>query len=64
MFVKELESALVDERIDLAVHSLKDMPSSLPSEFALAAVPPREDPSDALVSRNGATLESLTVARV
>jgi hydroxymethylbilane synthase len=59
VFVKELESALVDERIDLAVHSLKDMPSSLPSEFALAAVPPREDPSDALVSRNGATLESL-----
>lgn len=59
VFVRELEAALLDERIDLAVHSLKDMPSSLPSEFTLAAVPPREDPRDALVSRDGATLESL-----
>lgn len=59
VFVRELEAALLDERIDLAVHSLKDMPSSLPGEFALAAVPPREDPRDALVSRDGATLESL-----
>ena len=59
VFVKELESALLDERIDLAVHSLKDMPSSLTAEFALAAVPPREDPRDALVSRDGSMLESL-----
>ncbi|MCH8909244.1 MAG: hydroxymethylbilane synthase [Chloroflexi bacterium] len=59
VFVKKLESALLDERIDLAVHSLKDMPSSLPGDFALAAVLPREDPRDALVSRDGASLESL-----
>lgn len=59
VFVKELESALLDERIDLAVHSLKDMPSTLTEEFTLAAVPPREDPRDALVSRDGSTLEAL-----
>ncbi len=59
VFVKELESALLAERIDIAVHSLKDMPSSLPDEFALAAVPPREDPRDALISRSGKTLEAL-----
>ncbi len=59
VFVRELESALRDGRIDLAVHSLKDMPSSLPGDFALAAVPPREDPRDALISRSGMTLEEL-----
>lgn len=60
VFVRELEAALLDGRVDLAVHSLKDMPSSLPEEYALAAVPEREDPRDALVSRdNAATLESL-----
>jgi hydroxymethylbilane synthase len=59
VFVRELESALLDGRIDLAVHSLKDMPSSLPADFALAAVPPREDPRDALVSRDRTTLEEL-----
>ena len=59
VFVRELESALRDRRIDLAVHSLKDMQSSLPGDFALAAVPPREDPRDALISRSGMTLEEL-----
>ncbi|HJP27513.1 MAG TPA: hydroxymethylbilane synthase [Dehalococcoidia bacterium] len=59
VYVRELETALLDRRIDIAVHSLKDMPSSLPPEFALAAVPYREDPRDALVSRNGETLEEL-----
>ncbi len=59
VFVRELESALLDERIDIAVHSLKDMPSTLPVDFALAAVPPREDPRDALISRSGKTLEEL-----
>ena len=59
VFVRELEVALLDNRIDLAVHSLKDMPSSLPDDFALAAVPPREDPRDALVSRDGDTLDAL-----
>ena len=51
VFVRELESALLDNRIDIAVHSLKDMPSSLATELFIAAVPEREDPRDALVSR-------------
>ncbi len=59
VFVRELETALLDARIDLAVHSLKDMPSSLPAEFDLAAVPYREDPRDAFISRNGETLEEI-----
>jgi len=63
VFVRELESALIDRRIDLAVHSLKDMPSTLPPEFALAAVPYREDPRDAFISRNGETLEELPAGK-
>ena len=63
IFVRELETALIDKRIDLAVHSLKDMPSTLPSEFALAAVPYREDPRDAFISRNGETLEELPAGK-
>ena len=59
VFVRELETALLDNRVDLAVHSLKDMPSSLPEGFALAAVPYREDPRDAFISRTGDTLEEL-----
>lgn len=59
VFVRELEAALLDGRVDLAVHSLKDMPSTLPSEFKLAAVPPREDPRDAIISRSGDSLEDL-----
>ncbi len=52
MFTKEIEEALAEERIDLAVHSLKDLPTVLDPAFALAAIPPRADPSDALVSRD------------
>ena len=59
VFVRELEAALLDGRVDLAVHSLKDMPSSLPPEFELAAVPFREDPRDAFISRSGETLEDI-----
>jgi len=59
VFVRELESALLDNRVDLAVHSLKDMPSVLPDGFALAAVPYREDPRDAFISKNGETLEEI-----
>jgi hydroxymethylbilane synthase len=59
VFVRELEAALLDGRIDIAVHSLKDMPSSLPPEFTLAAVPSREDPRDAFISRNNDTLEEI-----
>jgi hydroxymethylbilane synthase len=49
-FTKELDEALLDRRVELAVHSLKDVPSVLPEGLALAAVPPREDPSDVLIS--------------
>jgi len=59
LFVKGLEVALLDERIDLAVHSLKDMPSRMPSNLALAAVPQRADPRDTLVSATGARLTDL-----
>jgi hydroxymethylbilane synthase len=48
-FTKEIEDALLDRRIDVAVHSLKDLPTHLPAGLALAAVPPRHDPRDALV---------------
>src|ERR1700723_3931379 len=50
MFTKEIEEALAEERIDLAVHSLKDLPTELPEGFALAATPVRVDARDALVS--------------
>lgn len=50
MFTKEIEEALADERIDLAVHSLKDLPTELSEEFTIAAIPQRADARDAFVS--------------
>jgi len=50
MFTKEIEEALAEGRVDLAVHSLKDLPTELPEPFALAATPRRVDPRDVLVS--------------
>ena len=52
MFTKEIEEALYDRRIDLAVHSLKDLPTTLDEPFTIAAIPARADPSDAFVSIN------------
>jgi hydroxymethylbilane synthase len=50
IFTKEIEEALVAGQIDLAVHSLKDLPTELAAPFSIAAIPPRVDPRDALVS--------------
>ncbi|OBV40115.1 hydroxymethylbilane synthase [Janthinobacterium psychrotolerans] len=59
LFVKELEVAMDEGRADLAVHSLKDVPMELPAGFALAAILEREDPRDAFVSNDYASLDAL-----
>ena len=53
VFIKELEVALLEDRADIAVHSLKDMPAEVMPEFKLAAVLKREDPRDAFIARGG-----------
>jgi hydroxymethylbilane synthase len=64
LFVKELEVAMAEGRADLAVHSLKDVPMDLPEGFALAAVLEREDPRDAFVSNDYASLADLPAGAV
>ena len=59
VFVKDLETALLAGDIDLAVHSLKDVPTTLPHGLVLAAVPARDDPGDVLVTPTGLTLDQL-----
>ncbi len=59
VFVSALRAALLGDEVDLAVHSLKDLPSGPAPGIVLAAVPPREDPRDALVARDGAKLADL-----
>lgn len=59
VFVSALRDALLSGAIDLAVHSLKDLPTAEPDGLVLAAVPPREDPRDALVARDGLGFEAL-----
>ncbi len=59
LFTRELESGLLDGSLDLAVHSLKDLPVTLPAGLAVAAHPPRADPRDVLVSEAAADLDGL-----
>jgi hydroxymethylbilane synthase len=59
LFVKEIEEALLERRADFAVHSIKDVPGTLPPGLHIACVPRREDPRDALVAPRHATLAAL-----
>jgi hydroxymethylbilane synthase len=59
LFIKELEQALAEHRIDIAVHSMKDLPALLPVQFRIVATPARENPHDALIAANGGHLADL-----
>lgn len=59
LFVKEIEEALMDHRIDLAVHSMKDVPTELPSGLHIGIIPQREDPRDALIAKEGILLKDI-----
>lgn len=59
LFIRELEQALAARRIDLAVHSMKDLPAQLDPRFRLVAAPTRENPCDVLITRDGAHLDDL-----
>jgi hydroxymethylbilane synthase len=60
LFVKEIEEALLDRRIDIAVHSMKDMPAEVPPGLSIGAIPERENPADVLLSREGKRFAELS----
>ena len=64
LFIKELEQSMAEGRTDIAVHSMKDVPMNMPSGFTLAAIAEREDPRDAFVSNNYASLDVLPAGSV
>jgi hydroxymethylbilane synthase len=59
LFVKEIEEALLNEKIDLAVHSMKDMPAQIPQGLCIGAIPEREAPQDVLISKNNRRFSQL-----
>ena len=64
LFVKEIEDALLEGKIDLAVHSMKDMPAELPGGLTIGAIPQRENPQDVLVSKSGPLADLPEGARI
>lgn len=64
VFLAEIEKELIEEEIDFAVHSLKDVPVELPEELTLASIPVREDHRDVLLQKDGTTLDSLPAGSV
>jgi hydroxymethylbilane synthase len=64
LFVKEIEEALLHGRADVAVHSMKDMPSEIPAALTIGAVPEREIPTDVLISRGGLSLSEIPAGGV
>ena len=60
LFVKELEESLLKKEVDLAVHSLKDMPSDIPDGLELVAIPKREEPYDVMISKDGDSIRNLS----
>ncbi len=64
LFTKEIEEALLDGRVDVAVHSMKDVPAEQPEGLCIAAIPEREDPRDAFISHTAASFDELPMGAV